>query len=168
MVPWEDYDSSDEDMWEPSDERRTEASLLMVITQYLPCTECTAVAAILRRMSETPTTTTSQKSIAIHLLFVLQYASHLYRNTPPICIAIRLPFVSQYFWENLGGCGHRDAPQIRLRMQMQMLARSENSLTQSASGDSTEGSTILLGSCGSPALSSCNKMRLFYLKLAPP
>ena len=21
---------------------------------------------------------------------------------PPICIAIRLPFVSQYFWENLG------------------------------------------------------------------
>ena len=33
-----------------------------------------------------------------------------YRNTPPICIAIRLPFVSQYFWENLGGCGHRDVP----------------------------------------------------------
>ena len=85
-------------------------------------------------MSETPTTTTSQKSIAIHLPFVLQYASnlyrsafcapyalrkgkccqyssHLYRSTPPICIAIRLPFVSQYFWEDLGGCGHRDAPQ---------------------------------------------------------
>ena len=34
-------------------------------------------------MSETPTTTTSQKK---------------YRNTPPICIAIRLPFVPQYFW----------------------------------------------------------------------
>ena len=25
-----------------------------------------------------------------------------------LCIAIRLPFVSQYFWENLGGCAHRD------------------------------------------------------------
>ena len=32
----------------------------------------------LRRMSETPTTTTSQKSIAVRLPFVLQYASHLY------------------------------------------------------------------------------------------
>ena len=31
-----------------------------------------------RRMSETPTTTTSQKSIAIHLPFVSQYASNLY------------------------------------------------------------------------------------------
>ena len=30
-----------------------------------------------------------------------QYSSHLYRSTPPICIAIRLPFVSQCFWENL-------------------------------------------------------------------
>ena len=64
--------------------------------------------------------------IAIRLPFVLQwfgcpyavrkgkycqYSSHLYRSTPPICIAIRLPFVSQYFWENLGGCGHRDVPQ---------------------------------------------------------
>ena len=98
---------------------------------------------LLRRMSETPTSTTSQKSIAIHLQFVLQdasnlycsafgaaelpgkgntsvrlpfvlqYASRLYRSTPPICIAIHLPFVSQYFWENLGGCGHRDVPQLR-------------------------------------------------------
>ena len=33
---------------------------------------------LVRRMSETPTTTTSQKSIAIRLPFVLQYASHLY------------------------------------------------------------------------------------------
>ena len=41
-----------------------------------------------------------------------QYSSHLYRSTPPICIAIRLPFVSQYFWENLGGCGHRNVPQL--------------------------------------------------------
>ena len=94
-------------------------------------------------MSETPTTTTSQKSIAIHLQFVLQhasylycsafgatglsgkgntseilpfvsqYASHFYRSTPPICIAIRLPFVSQCFGEKLGGCGHRDVPQRR-------------------------------------------------------
>ena len=64
--------------------------------------------------------------IAIRLQFILeyfrcpyalrkgeygQYSSHLYRSTRPICIAIRLPFVSQYFWENLGGCGHRDVPQ---------------------------------------------------------
>ena len=75
---------------------------------------------------------TSQESVAMgHLQFVLryasnlycstfgapyalkkgkycQYSSHLYRNMPPICIAISLPFVSQCFWENLGGCGHRD------------------------------------------------------------
>ena len=72
----------------------------------------------IRRVSETPTTTTSQKNIAIHLQFVLQYASnlycsafaaaelsgkgntsvlpHLYRSAPPICIAVRFPFVSQY------------------------------------------------------------------------
>ena len=39
-----------------------------------------------------------------------QCSSHLYPSTPPIWIAIRLPFVSQYFWQNLGGCGHRDVP----------------------------------------------------------
>ena len=64
-----------------------------------------------RRMSETPTTTTSHKSIAIHLQFVLQYAANLYCSTPPICIlqcfrchwalrkgnfSVTLPFVSQY------------------------------------------------------------------------
>ena len=32
-------------------------------------------------------------------------------TTHPICVAIRLPFVSQHFGENLGGCGHRDVPQ---------------------------------------------------------
>ena len=156
-------------------------------------------------MSETPTTTTSQKSIAIHLQFALQCASnlyrntfgaielsgegstsvllpfvsqcssHLYRNTPPICIAIlslrakgtliseprfSTPCEMRFFprdrgkmaffkeepskkaifpisraknrisqgvenrgslisvplalrvWENLGGCGHRDVPQV--------------------------------------------------------
>ena len=54
-------------------------------------------------MSETPTTTTSQKSIAIHLPFVAQcfwcpYALRK-RNTVstlPICIAVRLPFVLPY------------------------------------------------------------------------
>ena len=35
----------------------------------------------IRRMSETPTTTTSPKSITIHLPFVLQYASNLYCST---------------------------------------------------------------------------------------
>ena len=89
-------------------------------------------------MSETPTTTTSQNKIAIHLPFVLQYASiriciavlvvllgpkgkgnsrqyssHLYRSTPPICIAKRLPFAPQYIWENLGGCGHLDVPNLK-------------------------------------------------------
>ena len=67
----------------------------------------------IRRMSENPTTTTSQKSmghtrpicIAVRLQFVsqcfwcpyalrkgkyCQYSSHLHRSTPPICIAIRL------------------------------------------------------------------------------
>ena len=67
--------------------------------------------ALFRRTSETPTTTTSQKSIAIHLQFVSQYASNLYRSTfgaptlwgkgntastPPICIAVRPLFVLQY------------------------------------------------------------------------
>ena len=56
-----------------------------------------------RRMSETPTTTTSQKSIAIRLPFVSQYASHLYRSTfVPLgskereILSVLLPFVSQY------------------------------------------------------------------------
>ena len=97
------------------------------------CSPISSNCTKIGRMSETPTTTTSQKSIVIRLPFVLQYASnlycstlvplgskerdkcqyssHLYRSTPPICIAIRLPFVSQYFWENLGGCGHRDVAQ---------------------------------------------------------
>ena len=79
------------------------------------------VNPMVRRMSETPTATTAQKSIAIHLSFVSQsasncfiavllvplgsqekeilsilvpfvsqYASHLYCNTPPICIAVLL------------------------------------------------------------------------------
>ena len=58
----------------------------------------------------TPTTTTSQRGIAMHLQFVLQYTSNLYCSafgaptlggkgnivsTPPICIAVRLPFVLQ-------------------------------------------------------------------------
>ena len=67
--------------------------------------------AYLRRMSETPTTTTSQKSIAIHLpigiairlQFALQYFWCPYAlrkgnlvSIPPICIAVRPPFVLQY------------------------------------------------------------------------
>ena len=34
---------------------------------------------------------------------ICQYSSHLYRRTPPICIVIRLPLVSRYFGDNLGG-----------------------------------------------------------------
>ena len=75
------------------------------------------------------------KKIAIHPQFVLQCTSnlycstsgapmlwgkentvsapsHLYGNMRPICIAICLPCVSKCFWWiNLGGCGHWDAPQ---------------------------------------------------------
>ena len=57
----------------------------------------------IRRMSETPTTTTSQESIAIHLPFVLQYASNLYYSTLGATelsgegnTSVLLPFVSQY------------------------------------------------------------------------
>ena len=65
-----------------------------------------------RRMSETPTTTYFSKCIAIHLQSVLQYApptciagafggtelsgKRNYFSAPPICIAVRLPFLSQY------------------------------------------------------------------------
>ena len=59
--------------------------------------------ANIRRMSEAPTTPTSQKSIAIHLQFVLQYfrcptllGKGNTISTPPVCIAVRLPFVLQY------------------------------------------------------------------------
>ena len=54
-------------------------------------------------MSETPTTTTSQKSIAIHLPFVSQYASICIAVlSVPLCseerevLSVLLPFVSQY------------------------------------------------------------------------
>ena len=62
-----------------------------------------SLSELFRRMSETPTTTTSQKKS--------QYTSNLYCNTPPICIAVLsvpmrseeketlselLPFVSRY------------------------------------------------------------------------
>ena len=55
-------------------------------------------------MSETPTTTTSQKSIAIHLQFVSQYASNLYCSgfgAPTLwgkgnTVSSPPPFVSQY------------------------------------------------------------------------
>ena len=38
-----------------------------------------------------------------------QYPSHLYRSTPPICIAIRLPFALKYFGGKiLVVVGHRN------------------------------------------------------------
>ena len=56
-----------------------------------------------RRMSETPTTTTFQKSIAVHLQFVLQYASNLYCSAFGAIelsgkgnTSVRRPFVSQH------------------------------------------------------------------------
>ena len=88
-----------------------------------------------RRMSETPTTTTSQKSIEIDLQFLLQlrlqfvsqyfrcpyalrkgkycqYSFHLYRSTPGdlYCKAPPQKLYRSTF-ENLGGSGHRDVPQ---------------------------------------------------------
>ena len=74
-------------------------------------------ATEIRRMSETPTTTTSQKSIAIHLQFVLEYASNVYCSAFALrkgeILSGLLPFVSPYashfyhstFGEDLGGSG---------------------------------------------------------------
>ena len=75
------------------------------VLQYAPNLYCTAFGA-----TEFP----GKGNSSVLPPFVLQYASHLYRSTSPICIAIRLPFVSQYFWQNLGGCGHGDAPHLRI------------------------------------------------------
>ena len=83
---------------------------------------------------ETPTPTTCLKSTAVHLQFVWQYVPHLYRrtflasklkeretqqyashfycSTPPICTAVRPPFVRQYFWINTGGWGHRNVSEF--------------------------------------------------------
>ena len=49
---------------------------------------------------------------SVPLRFEERERCHLYRSMPPICIAIRLSFVSRYFWENLGGCGHRVVPHV--------------------------------------------------------
>ena len=42
----------------------------------------------------------------------LQYTSHLYCSMPPICTAVRPPFVRQYFWKNAGGWGHRNVSDL--------------------------------------------------------
>ena len=44
-----------------------------------------------------------QAVLSVLLPFVLQYASHVYCNAPPICIA--------ELRGHLGGCGHQDGPQ---------------------------------------------------------
>ena len=99
-------------------------------------TKIALVPKLIRGMSETPTTTTSQKVLQYTFNLhcntppiciavpsvplstqereILQYSSHFYHSTPPICIPIRLPFVLQYFWESLGGCGHRVVPKLSL------------------------------------------------------
>ena len=64
-----------------------------------------------------------------------QYSPHLYRSTPPICIAIRLPFVSQYFWENLGGCGHRDVPHCRAFLEAMCASNLKNAENNLARND---------------------------------
>ena len=89
-------------------------------------------------VSETPTPTTCLRSTAVHLQFARQYAphlycrtflasklrrtrqyaSHMYCSTPPICTAVRAPFVRQYFWKSTGvvpfsdlnGAPHRFCP----------------------------------------------------------
>ena len=92
------------------------------------------IVLLLGNVSETPTPTTCLKSTAVHLQFVRQYAPHLYRrtflasklrrkgnpqyashlycSTPPICTAVRPPFVRQYFWKNTGGWGHRNVSDL--------------------------------------------------------
>ena len=89
--------------------------LSLLVSDFLVCFHWSNLLASYECFSEecqkTLTTTTSQKSIAIHLQFVLQHAPNLYGSafgatqlpgkgntvsTPPICIAVRLPFVSEY------------------------------------------------------------------------
>ena len=102
--------------------------LVCCTSQTLPRTR--GALSPLGNVSETPTPTTCLKSTAVHLQFVRQYAPHLYRrafqasgleeretpqyashlycSTPPICTAVRPPFVRQYFWKNTGGWGRRN------------------------------------------------------------
>ena len=102
-------------------------TLGVILPQLLPAS---VGAPQMGNVSGTPTPTTCLKSMAVHLQFVrqyaphlyrrtflelsfeeretLQYASHLYGSTPPICTAVRPPFVRQYFWKNTGGWGHRN------------------------------------------------------------
>ena len=54
----------------------------------------------------------SQICIAVRLPFVSQYASHLYRNTPPICIAILL---GKSWW--LSGMFSRFVPRALMSSQ---------------------------------------------------
>ena len=74
-----------------------------------------------------------------------QYSSHLYRSTPPICIAIRLRFVSQYFCKNLCGCGHRDDDPPELSKALGPNIVEEKQETTRSQGTKTEkpGSSLL-------------------------
>ena len=50
---------------------------------------------------------------------------------PPICIVILLSFVSQCFWENLGGCGHWDAPHpLQVSLKHQQLERVQQEMAK--------------------------------------
>ena len=86
---------------------------LQFVLQYASNLYCSAFGAI---------ELSGKGSTSVLFPYVSQYASHLYRNTPLICMAICLPFVSQYCWEDLGGCGHQDGPQF---MQLQFGSFSE-------------------------------------------
>ena len=60
-----------------------------------------------RRMSETPSTTSSPESIAIHLRFVLQCTSNLWCNAPPICIVHKIhPKSRVSLWESFSYFWH--------------------------------------------------------------
>ena len=49
-----------------------------------------------------PLSSKSREILSVRTLFALQYATRLYRNIPPMCVAM--------LWKDLGGWGHRDAP----------------------------------------------------------
>ena len=85
---------------------------LQFVWQYAPHLYCrTFLASELRRKGNP----------AVRLPFVLQYASYLYGSTPPICTAVRPPFVRQYFWRNTGGWGHRNVSEKGQKTQWKWL-----------------------------------------------
>ena len=56
---------------------------------------------------------------AVRPPFVSPYF-HLYCSTPPVCTAVRPPFVRQCFWKNTGGWGHWNVSHYGLGLASQL------------------------------------------------